>query len=113
MLKCNFTELKSKPRNPQSIHHLNSLCQHNVFFITANPVSITSTPPGNKTLQNGPDPPHVLILLLVAVTIVMVVLVLVVVGFLHLRKYRGTGKELSYCVFVNNCQRNSQRSLNR
>ncbi|XP_030287685.1 uncharacterized protein LOC115590462 [Sparus aurata] len=56
--------------------------------VRANPDSITSTPPGNMTLQNGPDPPHVLILLWVAVTIVMVVLVLVVVGFLHLRKCR-------------------------
>ncbi|KAM8747577.1 uncharacterized protein AB9X84_015561 [Acanthopagrus schlegelii] len=58
------------------------------LFVIANPDSITSTPPGNKTLQNGSDPPDVLILLWVAVTIVMMVLVLLVVGFLHLKKHR-------------------------
>ncbi|XP_036967414.1 low affinity immunoglobulin gamma Fc region receptor II-c-like [Acanthopagrus latus] len=58
------------------------------LFVIANPDSITSTPPGNTTLQNGSDSPHVIILLWVAVTIVMMVLVLLVVGFLHLKKCR-------------------------
>ncbi|XP_036967407.1 low affinity immunoglobulin gamma Fc region receptor II-like isoform X3 [Acanthopagrus latus] len=62
---------------------------------SANPVSITSTPPHNETLQNDSDSPHVFILLLVAVTIVTMVLVLVVVGFLHLRKRRVSGDDVA------------------
>ncbi|XP_030286017.1 low affinity immunoglobulin gamma Fc region receptor II-a-like [Sparus aurata] len=61
-------------------------------FVTANPDSITSTPPRKEILQNDSDSPHVLILLLVAVTVSMMVLVLLVVGFLHLRKRRVSSK---------------------